>query len=77
MWEQIRELCGSSDPAVQSRAQMAMDISISYQQNEINESQYQELLADLIRLDTLDSECSDLEAKTMLVTAINACSKLV
>lgn len=77
MIEQLQALCGASDPAISGRAQMALQIAEAYNRSEIGESEYKELMLDLVRSDRLDAECSDLETKTMLVTAIYAVSQVV
>jgi hypothetical protein len=77
MFEQLQTLCGSADPAISGRAQMALQIAEAYNRSEIGESEYKELMLDLVRSDRLDAECSDLETKTMLVTAIYAVTQVV
>lgn len=77
MIDQLQTLCSSADPAVSSRAQMALQIATAYNRSEIEESEYKELMLDLIRSDRLDAECSDLETKTMLITAIYAVAQVV
>lgn len=77
MFEQLQALCGAADPAVSSRAQMAMQIAEAYSRREIGEGEYKELMMDLVRSDRLDAECSDLETKTMLVTAVYAVAQVV
>ena len=76
MFEQLQYLCGSPDPAISGRAQMALQMSQAFQNGEISESEYKELMADLVRSDKLDEECSNLETKTMLVTAVYAVAQL-
>jgi hypothetical protein len=77
MFESLQQLTGSNDQAVAARAQMALQIAESYSRREISESEYKELMLDLVRTDRLDEECSDLEAKTMLVTAVYAVVQVV
>lgn len=77
MIEQLHALCGAPDPAISGRAQMALQITEAYHRREISESEYKELMLDLVRSDKLDSECSDLEMKTMLVTAVYTVAKVV
>jgi hypothetical protein len=77
MFEQLQTLCSSNDPAISGRAQMALQIAEAYNRSEIGESEYKELMLDLVRSDRLDAECSDLETKTMLVTAIYAVTQVV
>jgi hypothetical protein len=77
MSKELEQLCNSKDPAISSRARMALDITSALKQGDVSQDEYNELIEDLVRSDRLDKECSDLETKTMLVTAIYAVSKLV
>jgi hypothetical protein len=77
MIEQLQHLCGAPDPAISGRAQMALQITEAYQKQEISESEFKELMLDLVRSDKLNQECSDLETKTMLVTAVYAVAQVV
>jgi hypothetical protein len=76
MFEQLQQLAGHSDPAISLRAQTALQIAQARQAGEISESEYRELLEDLVRTDRLDSECQDLAMKTMLVTAVYAIAQV-
>lgn len=77
MFEALQQLTGSNDPAVAARAEMALQIAEAYSRQELSDSEYKELMLDLVRTDKLDEECSDLEAKTMLVTAVYAVAQIV
>lgn len=77
MFDALQQLTGASDPAVAARAEMALQIAEAYNRREIDESEYKELMLDLVRTDKLDEECCDLEAKTMLVTAVYAVAQVV
>lgn len=77
MFDALQQLTGSSDPAVSARAEMALQIAEAYSRGDIGESEYKELMLDLVRTDKLDEECCDLEAKTMLVTAVYAVVQVV
>jgi len=77
MSQELEQLCNSADPAISSRAQMALEMSKALKQGDISQDEYNELIKDLVRTDKLDKECSDLETKTMLVTAIYAASKFI
>jgi hypothetical protein len=77
MSKELEQLCNNTDPAISSRAQMALEMSKALKQGDVSQDEYNELIKDLVRSDKLDEECSDLETKTMLVTAIYAVSKLV
>ena len=77
MIETLQNLTGSNDQAVAARAQMALQIADAFSRRELSDSEYKELMLDLVRTDKLDEECSDLEAKTMLVTAVYAVVQVV
>lgn len=77
MFEALQNLAVSNDQAVAARAQMALQIAEAYGRREISDSEYKELMLDLVRTDKLDEECSDLEAKTLLVTAVYAVAQVV
>lgn len=77
MLQQLQYLSNSADPAISSRAQMALEITNSLQNGDISQDEYRELMLDLVRSDRLDAECSDLETKTMLVTAVYAVAQVV
>lgn len=76
MFEQLQALCGAPDPAISGRAQMALQIAEAYARQELSDNEYKELMIDLVRTDKLDEECSDLEMKTMLVTAVYAVAQV-
>jgi hypothetical protein len=76
MFEQLQQLAQCSDPSVSVRAQAALQIAQAREQGEISDSEYRELLEDLVRTDRLDSECQDLAMKTMLVTAVYAIAQV-
>jgi hypothetical protein len=76
MIEHLQHLAGSTDPAIVYRANMALQITEAFQSGGISQDEYKELMKDLVRADRLDSECSDLETKTMLVTAVYAVAQI-
>jgi hypothetical protein len=76
MIQHLQHLAGSPDPAIAGRAQMALQITEAYQNGGISQDEYKELMQDLVRTDRLDEECSDLETKTMLVTAVYAVAQI-
>lgn len=58
------------------RAQIALQITEQHQNGSISESEYQELMRDLARLDEVAANSSELEARTLLFTAIYTVAKL-
>ena len=67
--------CGR--PWAEQRAQMALAILQQYQGGGLDQSEYMELMQDLVRSDRLDAEADDLETKAALVTAVYACAQLI
>jgi len=76
MIEQLQALTQCGRPWAAQRAEMALQICSALQNGEVSESEFQELMADLVRSDKLDSEADDIATKTMLVTAVYAIAKL-
>jgi hypothetical protein len=62
---------------VAERAQMALMLNDQFQNGEILENEYQELMMDLVRSDRLDEEADDLDTKTMLVTAVYGVAQII
>jgi polyhydroxyalkanoate synthesis regulator phasin len=77
MIEQLQELTQCGRPWAAQRAEMALQICAAVQNGDISESEFKELMADLVRMDKLDEEADDLETKTMLVTAVYAVAQIV
>jgi hypothetical protein len=76
MIEHLQWLSQQEDPAVSNRAQQALHLTDLLNRGEISPDEYQELCRDLSRMDQLDRECSSIEMKTLLVTAIWAVAQL-
>jgi hypothetical protein len=77
MIEQLQWLSTCGKPWAEQRAQWALQLTEQLQSGEISESEYQELMQDLIRSDRLDEEADDLELKNYLVSAVMIGAKLV
>ena len=76
MFEQLQQLAACGRPWAEQRAQMALQLAESYSRREISDSEYQELMADLVRADRLDAEADDLDVKSALVAAVMIASKV-
>jgi hypothetical protein len=76
MIEQLQALAQCGRPWAAQRAEMALQMCAAVQNGQLSESEFKELMADLVRMDRLDSEADDLETKTMLVTAVYAVAQL-
>ena len=77
MSNELQWLSTCGKPWAEQRAALAMSIANSKACEEISDSEYIELLNDLVRTDKLDAEADDLQIKTMLVNAISIAAKLV
>lgn len=76
MIEQLQWLSTCGRPWAEQRAQMALQITEAYSSRQISESEYKELMQDLIRSDKLDEEADDLEVKNYLVSCVMIGAKL-
>ena len=68
--QELQALIGCGRPWAEQRAQMALQLSEAYSTGQISPDEYKELLQDLVRTDTLDSEADDMAVKAMLVTGV-------
>ena len=76
MQEQLQWLASCGRPWAESRAQTALEMTQAMTTGAITESEYQELMADLIRSDKLNEEADDLDVKNLLVSCIMIGAKL-
>ena len=76
MIEQLRELTQCGRPWAAERAMYALQITEAVHAGEIGLEEYQELMRDLIRMDTLEAEADDMAIKTALVQAIYVVGQL-
>jgi hypothetical protein len=70
MQDQLRELARSGPPWAQQRAQQALEFMDALSRQDITESEYQELMQDLIRSDILNAQADDAEVKNLLISCI-------
>ena len=70
MQDQLRELAHSGPPWAKQRAQQALEFMDALASQDITESEYQELMQDLARSDTLNAEADDADIKNLLVSCI-------
>ena len=76
MTEQLQQLSTCGRPWAEQRAQMALAILEQYQGGGLDESEYQELMIDLVRSDKLNNEADDIDVKNMLVACVMTAAKL-
>lgn len=75
--QQLQILAEQGPPWAAERARMALMIMEQYQGGGLDDSEYAELMLDLVRSDRLDREADDLDTKTMLVTAVYGAAQLI
>jgi hypothetical protein len=76
MREQLQWLASCGRPWAEERAQFALAISEQLAQGAISESEYQELMRDLINSDKLNECADDQDVKNLLVSCIMIGAKL-
>ena len=76
MIDQLQFLSSCGRPWAEQRAQMALEITEALQREEISQSEYQALMADLIQSDKLNAEADDMDVKNLLVSCIMIGAKL-
>lgn len=75
-WQELYALAERGDkPWCQERAAAMIAISEQFAAGNISLSERDELMRDMLRMDTIDHEADDIELKTALVTAIFVASK--
>lgn len=68
--EELKNLTNCGAGWAEERAQLAIDFAEQHANGELSDSEYKELLEDLIRTDVLDEEADDLATKSALVTGV-------
>ena len=72
----LEQIAQSGQPWAAQRAQYALEMTAAVNRGDLSASEYQELMRDLVRMDRLDEEASDIELKTMLVMAVYGVAQL-
>jgi hypothetical protein len=68
--EHLYELLSSDNDWVKQRAELAIQFTEQYQRGEMDKSEFDELMLDLIRTDEVMENASSMEAKAKLESAI-------
>jgi hypothetical protein len=76
MFEQLQWLASCGRPWAEERAQIAIQMTLQLNTGAITESEYQELMQDLINSDKLNECADDQEVKNLLVSCIMIGAKL-
>jgi polyhydroxyalkanoate synthesis regulator phasin len=70
MSQELQNIANSNVPWAATRAQYALQICEAVNAGQMSGDEAQELMKDLVRMDKLDAESSDLQMKTALVQAV-------
>jgi hypothetical protein len=70
MKEQLEYLVANGPSWAASRARYALEITQMHEAGELSESEYQELMRDLVHADKFNEEADNLEVKNYLVAAV-------
>lgn len=71
MREELEKLSSCGDSWAAERAQMALNFMNEHAAGNLSDSEYKELLEDLVRTDAVDAAETNLEIKGILVGAIS------
>lgn len=76
MKEQLQYVVENAPGWAAERARYALEITSMYEAGELQESEYKELMQDLITADKFHQEADNLEVKNYLVAAVMLGAKL-
>lgn len=68
--DELQKLIGCGNAWAEEKAATAMELASIHASGEINDSEYKELLEDLIRTDSISDDSSDIEFKSMLIAGV-------
>lgn len=68
--DEIKKLLSSDNNWVKQKAELAISFTEQYKKGEMDKSEYEELMLDLVRTDEVMSNASGMEAKAKLQSAI-------
>lgn len=75
--DQLEEIITSEKKWARERAEVAKAIHQQYEKGNLSESEYKELLEDIIRTDRLDQDADDIELRNNLVSGVNGLLKMI
>ena len=67
---QLQQLMSCGRPWAAERAEMALAIMSQYESGGLQLDEYQELMQDLVRSDTLNAQADDQDIKNLLVSCV-------
>ena len=75
--DQLDTIINSDKWWAKQRAEVAKAIHQQYRKGNLTDSEYKELLEDLIRTDRLNQDADDVELRSNLVSSINGLLKFI
>ena len=75
--EDLKALMDSGPGWASERAGIVLDLAEQRKSDQISQSEYEELLEDVVRTDVLDDLADDLEMKNNLVTSVMAVKNIL
>jgi hypothetical protein len=76
MKNELEHLVATAPEWAARRAQYALEITSMFEAGELQQSEYQELMHDLVHADQFNEEADNLEVKNYLVAAVMIGAKL-
>lgn len=75
--DELQKLIGCGNAWAEQKANMALELASIHSNGEISDSEYKELLEDLIRTDSISDDASDIEFKSMLIAGVSGLLQVI
>jgi hypothetical protein len=75
--DELQKLIGCGNAWAEERASTAIELASIHSNGEISDSEYKELLEDLIRTDSISDDASDIEFKSMLIAGVSGLLQVI
>jgi hypothetical protein len=75
--DELQKLIGCGNDWAEQKAATALELESMHSNGEISNSEYKELLEDLIRTDAISDDAQDIEFKSMLIAGVHGLLQVV
>lgn len=75
--DELQKLIGCGNTWAEQKAATAMELASIHANGEITDSEYKELLQDLIRTDDISEDSADIEFRSMLIAGVSGLLQVV
>ena len=75
--DELQKLIGCGNAWAEQKAETAMELASIHANGEITDSEYRELLEDLIRTDAISEDSADIEFKSMLIAGVSGLLQVI